>query len=33
MSNALQLADQAQLHNDVPVGALVVNQMGEIIGR
>ncbi len=33
MSIALQLADQAQLHNDVPVGALVVNQMGEIIGR
>ncbi len=33
MSNALQLADQAQLHNDVPVGALVVNPMGEIIGR
>jgi tRNA(adenine34) deaminase len=33
MSNALQLAEQAQLHNDVPVGALVVNQMGEIIGR
>ena len=33
MSSALQLADQAQLHNDVPVGALVVNQMGEIIGR
>jgi len=33
MSVALQLADQAQLHNDVPVGALVVNQMGEIIGR
>jgi tRNA(adenine34) deaminase len=33
MSNALQLADQAQLHNDVPVGALVINQMGEIIGR
>jgi tRNA(adenine34) deaminase len=33
MSKALQLADQAQLHNDVPVGALVVNQMGEIIGR
>jgi tRNA(adenine34) deaminase len=33
MSDALQLADQAQLHNDVPVGALVVNQMGEIIGR
>ena len=29
----MQLADQAQLHNDVPVGALVVNQMGEIIGR
>jgi len=33
MSVALQLADQAQLHNDVPVGALVVNQSGEIIGR
>ena len=33
MSNALQLALQAQEHNDVPVGALVVNQMGEIIGR
>ena len=33
MSNALQLADQAQLHNDVPIGALVVNPMGEIIGR
>jgi tRNA(adenine34) deaminase len=33
MSDAIQLADQAQLHNDVPVGALVVNQMGEIIGR
>jgi tRNA(adenine34) deaminase len=33
MSDALQLADQAQLHNDVPVGALIVNQMGEIIGR
>ena len=32
MSKALQLADQAQLHNDVPVGALVVNQSGEIIG-
>ena len=29
----MQLADQAQLHNDVPVGALVVNQSGEIIGR
>jgi tRNA(adenine34) deaminase len=33
MSKALQLADQAQLHNDVPVGALVVNQNGAIIGR
>ena len=33
MSKALQLADQAQEHNDVPVGALVVNQSGEIIGR
>jgi len=33
MGKALQLADQAQEHNDVPVGALVVNQMGEIIGR
>ncbi len=29
----MQLAQQAQLHNDVPVGALVVNQLGEIIGR
>ena len=29
----MQLAQQAQLHNDVPVGALVVNQCGEIIGR
>ena len=33
MSKALQIAQQAKLHNDVPVGALVVNQMGEIIGR
>ena len=33
MSVALQLAKRAQLHNDVPVGALVVNQMGAIIGR
>jgi tRNA(adenine34) deaminase len=33
MSAALQLADQAQEHNDVPVGALVVNNNGEIIGR
>jgi tRNA(adenine34) deaminase len=32
MGDALQLAKQAQLHNDVPVGALVVNQIGEIIG-
>ena len=32
MSKALQLAQQAQVHNDVPVGALVVNQSGEIIG-
>ena len=32
MSKALQLAQQDQLHNDVPVGALVVNQSGEIIG-
>ena len=32
MSKALQLAGKAQLHNDVPVGALVVNQSGEIIG-
>ena len=31
MSNALQLADQAQLHNDVPVGALVVNEGDEIL--
>ena len=32
MSKALQIAQQAQEHNDVPVGALVVNQSGEIIG-
>ena len=29
----MQLADQAKFHNDVPVGALVVNQSGEIIAR
>jgi tRNA(adenine34) deaminase len=33
MSLALELANQAYLNNDVPVGALVVNQNGEIIGR
>jgi len=32
MTFAMELAKQAQLHNDVPVGALVINQYGEIIG-
>ena len=33
MRSALQLAQDAKAHNDVPVGAIVVNQDGEIIGR
>jgi tRNA(adenine34) deaminase len=33
MQQALILAKDAAVHNDVPVGAVVVNQNGEIIGR
>ena len=33
MQQALELAKDAAGHNDVPVGAVVVNQNGEIIGR
>ena len=33
MQQALELAKDAAEHNDVPVGAVVVNQNGEIIGR
>jgi tRNA(adenine34) deaminase len=33
MQQALLLAKDAAGHNDVPVGAVVVNQSGEVIGR
>ena len=33
MKQALELAKEAAEDNDVPVGAVVVNQNGEIIGR
>ena len=33
MQQALELAKDAAGHNDVPVGAVVVNQNGEIIGH
>ena len=33
MQQALLLAKDAAKHNDVPVGAVVVNQSGEVIGR
>ena len=33
MKQALELAKEAVEHSDVPVGAVVVNQNGEIIGR
>jgi tRNA(adenine34) deaminase len=33
MQQALLLAKDAAGHNDVPVGAVVVNQNGEVIGR
>ena len=33
MRQALELAKEAAGHNDVPVGAVVVNQNGEVIGR
>jgi tRNA(adenine34) deaminase len=33
MQQALELAKEAAEHNDVPVGAVVVNQNGKVIGR
>ncbi len=33
MQEALRLADEAACHGEVPVGAVVVNADGEIIGR
>ena len=33
MQQALELAKNAAEHNDVPVGAVVVNKNGEVIGR
>ena len=33
MQQALMLAKEAAEHNDVPVGAVVVNQNGKVIGR
>jgi tRNA(adenine34) deaminase len=33
MQQALILAKDAAVHNDVPVGAVVVNQNGEVIGH
>ena len=33
MQQALELAKDAAEHSDVPVGAVVVNQNGEVIGR
>ena len=33
MQQALELAKDAAGHNDVPVGAVVVNQNGEVIGH
>jgi tRNA(adenine34) deaminase len=33
MQQALELAKEAAEHNDVPVGAVVVNKNGEVIGR
>ena len=32
MQQAISFAKDAALHNDVPVGALVVNEQGEILG-
>ena len=32
MQQAIALANDAAAHNDVPVGALVVNEQGEILG-
>jgi tRNA(adenine34) deaminase len=33
MQQAIQLAKEAAEHNDVPVGAVIVNQNGKVIGR
>ena len=33
MRTALALAKDASVHNDVPVGAVIVNEKGEITGR
>jgi len=32
MQQAISLANKAAIHDDVPVGALVVNEQGEILG-
>ena len=32
MQQAISVAKEAAVHNDVPVGALVVNEQGEILG-
>lgn len=32
MQQAIALAKDAAIHNDVPVGALVVNEQGEVLG-
>ena len=32
MQQAIALAKDAAAHNDVPVGALVVNELGEVLG-
>ena len=32
MQQAITLAKDAAIHNDVPVGALVVNEQGEVLG-
>ena len=32
MQQAISFAKDAAVHNDVPVGALVVNEQGEILG-
>ena len=33
MNQALELARQAAQHNEVPIGAIIVNAQGDIIGR
>ena len=32
MQQAISLAKDAAAHNDVPVGAIVVNEQGEVLG-